>query len=227
MKTDPLEKAAKAKQLLRFLADSEPIEEDVQSSFLKTYVTFIRDHLVPKDDAFLIHDELSENNQPFYFHEFAQMAASHGLQYLGEADFSYHDGYRPAAGGRRWLARGWRRILFRPSNTWILCVTELFAARCSVIKKSICHALYGPEVVNDLYVGAASVPMDRGGDPTVQSAEAVQGIRRGCIYHRPPRHESRLAFPVPNLATMPSFLRAGSGMPGAGWMEGGWSLLKK
>ncbi len=31
---------------------------------------------------------MEDNNQPVYFHEFAEHAARHGLQYLGEADFS-------------------------------------------------------------------------------------------------------------------------------------------
>jgi methyltransferase-like protein len=36
----------------------------------------------------VLHDELEENNQPFYFHEFAEHASAHGLTYLCEADFS-------------------------------------------------------------------------------------------------------------------------------------------
>ncbi len=36
------------------------------------------------DEAFF-HDDLSEVNQPFYFHEFISDAERHGLQFLGEA----------------------------------------------------------------------------------------------------------------------------------------------
>ncbi len=35
----------------------------------------------------LLYDELGPINQPFFFHEFAQLAARHGLQYLNEAEF--------------------------------------------------------------------------------------------------------------------------------------------
>jgi methyltransferase-like protein/cyclopropane fatty-acyl-phospholipid synthase-like methyltransferase len=35
----------------------------------------------------IYHDELSEENQPFYFHQFVKAAANHGLQFLSEADF--------------------------------------------------------------------------------------------------------------------------------------------
>jgi methyltransferase-like protein/SAM-dependent methyltransferase len=41
--------------------------------------------LAGKSDAYLMHEYLSEVNEPCYFHEFANQAASAGLQYLGEA----------------------------------------------------------------------------------------------------------------------------------------------
>jgi methyltransferase-like protein/ubiquinone/menaquinone biosynthesis C-methylase UbiE len=37
--------------------------------------------------SLLLHDELADINEPFYFHEFATAAAAHGLQYLADADF--------------------------------------------------------------------------------------------------------------------------------------------
>ncbi len=38
-------------------------------------------------DAYLFHDHLEEINDPFYFHQFAEAARRHELQYLAEADF--------------------------------------------------------------------------------------------------------------------------------------------
>jgi methyltransferase-like protein len=40
-----------------------------------------------RPDHAVFHDELEENNAPVYFHQFAEHAARHGLQYLSEADF--------------------------------------------------------------------------------------------------------------------------------------------
>jgi hypothetical protein len=37
-------------------------------------------------DAYLFHEHLEENNQAFYFHEFADDAARHGLVFSAEAD---------------------------------------------------------------------------------------------------------------------------------------------
>ncbi len=39
-------------------------------------------------EAVLYHDDLADVNIPFYFHEFAALAAGHRLQYLAEADFT-------------------------------------------------------------------------------------------------------------------------------------------
>jgi methyltransferase-like protein len=43
-----------------------------------------------KSNALLFHDEMEENNDPVYFHQFAAHAARHGLQYLG--DFHHASG---------------------------------------------------------------------------------------------------------------------------------------
>ena len=41
--------------------------------------------LLAHTDGGLVHDDLSPINYPLYFHEFAEHAASHGLQYLGDS----------------------------------------------------------------------------------------------------------------------------------------------
>jgi methyltransferase-like protein/SAM-dependent methyltransferase len=77
---DPIEKVGQARGLLKFLAESSPK--------LDYYIAAIRSQfertLKYTDEAFF-HDDLSEVNQPFYFHEFMSAAERHGLQFLGEA----------------------------------------------------------------------------------------------------------------------------------------------
>ena len=41
-----------------------------------------------KDDDYLFHEYLEDDNQPFYFHQFIRLATGHHLQYLGEANFA-------------------------------------------------------------------------------------------------------------------------------------------
>jgi methyltransferase-like protein len=86
--SDPHQKAAAARQLLDFLAKSITTGSDTHGSFLYVYVNYIKEYFLPKSDAFLLHDELAEINTPVYFYEFADQAARHGLQYVGDVQFS-------------------------------------------------------------------------------------------------------------------------------------------
>jgi methyltransferase-like protein/predicted O-methyltransferase YrrM len=77
---DPIDKVGQARGLLKFLAESTP-----QNDY---YVATIRaqyERTLKYEDAALFHDDLSEINQPFYFHEFMADAQRHGLKFLGEA----------------------------------------------------------------------------------------------------------------------------------------------
>jgi len=172
--TDPQARAAKARQLLNFLADSDSIEEDVQSGFLKAYVTFIKEHSIPKDDAFLIHDELSDINHPIYFQTFARRAAMHGLQYLGEADFHtmLATNLPPAVAEK-----------LREMATDVISAEQYldFLRNRTFRRTLLCHQKVDlprairPGVVNDLYVGAAAVPLTRDGDIAAQTVERFKG----------------------------------------------------
>jgi methyltransferase-like protein/SAM-dependent methyltransferase len=77
---DPIDKVGQARGLLKFLAESSPK--------LDYYIAAIRsqlDRTLKYTDETFFHDDLSEVNQPFYFHEFMSNAERHGLQFLGEA----------------------------------------------------------------------------------------------------------------------------------------------
>jgi methyltransferase-like protein/SAM-dependent methyltransferase len=79
-------RAAKARELVAFLSE-HATREDVHSQFLRAYANYFGAHMVPREDAFLVHDELSDFNEPVYFYQFAERAARHGLQYLGDTNF--------------------------------------------------------------------------------------------------------------------------------------------
>lgn len=87
---DPQERATEARALLDFLAESISPESSAYGNFLNTYAEFLRGELKGTSEsgnAFLLHDELEKVNEPIYFHQFMDLAARHGLQYLGEAEF--------------------------------------------------------------------------------------------------------------------------------------------
>ena len=90
--TDPQERVNEALRLADFLVDaSAQTQNDAYAAFWNAYR-----RLRPKSSANLgelefttvLYDELADFNTPFYFHEFAESAALHGLQYLAEAEFA-------------------------------------------------------------------------------------------------------------------------------------------
>jgi SAM-dependent methyltransferase len=79
---DPRERAAEARALLRFLVEGWPEGRELSAALRRQ-----AEQALERSDASLLHDELSEFNEPVGFAEFAAHAGAHGLQYLAEADF--------------------------------------------------------------------------------------------------------------------------------------------
>lgn len=80
----PTDRLRQARQLVDFLAHTVPTEGNAYGMLLKDELEMLAD----KDDYYLFHDYLEEINSPIYFFQFMKRAQSHGLQYLGESDFS-------------------------------------------------------------------------------------------------------------------------------------------
>lgn len=75
-------KVAQARAMLNFLVESVPAND--------AYGTMLRSELAvlsPRSDPYIFHEFLEGLNKPMYFHDFADWAAKHDLQYLGEVDF--------------------------------------------------------------------------------------------------------------------------------------------
>jgi SAM-dependent methyltransferase len=77
---DAQEKVRQARGVLKFVADS-PAEPTTYQAILRTEL----DRVMKYPDEVFFHDDLSEVNQPFYFHEFVRDAVQYGLRFLGEA----------------------------------------------------------------------------------------------------------------------------------------------
>src|SRR5919201_1940065 len=76
--TDPRERIAEGRALLRFLVEGAPAQSELRGHARE---------LLDRSDASLLHDDLAEVNESVYFHEFVSHAARNGLQYVAEADF--------------------------------------------------------------------------------------------------------------------------------------------
>ncbi len=93
--TDPTVKIQKAAALITLIAEATHRKQPLPySSFHHIYADLIRtyqqDHSIGTDRHYslLLHDELSEINDPFYFHEFVGAIEKHGLRYVGDAEFN-------------------------------------------------------------------------------------------------------------------------------------------
>src|SRR5262245_5975192 len=78
---DPQQRIEEAKTLARLLANGRSVHDE--------YSTAVRrelEQVADRDPTVLFHDDLAETNDPVYFHQFAEHAVRHGLQFLGEAE---------------------------------------------------------------------------------------------------------------------------------------------
>jgi methyltransferase-like protein/ubiquinone/menaquinone biosynthesis C-methylase UbiE len=79
--SEPLEKVGKAVSFLAFLGENAT-EREVFAPVLQSELKRHFEH----DSADIFHDDLSDINQAFYFHEFAELLRKNDLQYLAEAE---------------------------------------------------------------------------------------------------------------------------------------------
>jgi methyltransferase-like protein/2-polyprenyl-3-methyl-5-hydroxy-6-metoxy-1,4-benzoquinol methylase len=83
--TDPQVRIRKSREFISLMAElvappgSEPSSYGARLRSEAEIVT-------QQDDDYVFHEYLEDVNQPLYFHEFAERAARHGLQYLADAD---------------------------------------------------------------------------------------------------------------------------------------------
>lgn len=77
----PQMRTQQARALLDFLAQSVKQEGSAYTVLLKQELETLRHQA----DHYLYHEHLEENNDPLYFHQFAERAKAKGLKYLGES----------------------------------------------------------------------------------------------------------------------------------------------
>lgn len=86
--SEPEDRVLQAKAFLQFLSQSKDKPGEYRQFLLQEL-----ERVEKYDASQLFHDDLSEVNDPFYFHQFASASAAHGLQYLAEADFHEMSGH--------------------------------------------------------------------------------------------------------------------------------------
>jgi hypothetical protein len=81
--SDPRQQIEQAQAMLSFLGGARATS-DAYTLMLRQEV----ERVAARRPASIFHDELSPHHSPVYFRDFVAQASRHGLQYLGEADFS-------------------------------------------------------------------------------------------------------------------------------------------
>ena len=89
----PAKRVEQARAILDFLAESIPEDGNPYGALLRNELKLLR----PAPDYYILHEHLAETNEPLYFHQFAERAAAHGLQYLAEAEIAtmFASGFAP------------------------------------------------------------------------------------------------------------------------------------
>ncbi len=83
------ERVEKARELIDMLAGGGYEDNMIYGTFLETYQKALNKKMTKADiggNSLILHDELSEVNDPIYFRDFVNHAAGFGLQYLSEVD---------------------------------------------------------------------------------------------------------------------------------------------
>ena len=81
--SDAKTRVPQARAMLDFLAESLQGNTSAYGVMLREEAQRVRQ----QPDFYIFHEYLEEVNEPLYFHEFIERAASHELRYLAEADF--------------------------------------------------------------------------------------------------------------------------------------------
>ncbi len=175
---DPAERAAQARGVVKFLAESVPSADHVRSHLLNAYSKFLQNEMArigPRADSFLLHDELEEINYPVYFHEFIEQAEAHGLQYVNEVDF------------RGALPNFWPPDVVQALTQMATNVIEMeqyldFLRSRTFRQTVLCHAgltvnrTIGPQQLRQFHIAARAVPESERPDIRSRSIEKFKGL---------------------------------------------------
>lgn len=78
---DPIEKARQARGIMQFINNGLQNDQSPYANFLRNEINM----LSRQADNYLLHEHLSDHNEPMHFYEFMEMANNHKLSYLSDA----------------------------------------------------------------------------------------------------------------------------------------------
>ena len=189
----PLEQIAKAREVLMFLASGEP-DSPVLADELKQYRE--------RRDYSILHDDLSESNDPVYFHEFASHAAAHGLEYLAEADFYEMQPYNFPAETREKLSAfaGGDTVRFEQYLDFLK--NRRFRKTLLCRKEVPINRTPASDPIREMYITSVARPVSANPDIRSAKEEEFRGTKGGALRTGHPGLKAAMmrlgqAWPVP------------------------------
>ncbi len=214
-------RATQARAVLDLIAGAGLPDDSAYGSFIKMYAQFLGGKLEdarPRQDALLLHDELEEVNDPVYFHQFAEQAARHGLQYLGDAEF------HTMAGGRESRRRETADAIGKLARSVVDAEQYMdFLSNRTFRQTLLCHEAVAlnrtlrPDRVEEPVRGLASPPAGRA---RILDARVILSVCRPVSRHRwrhlvdrPPCQQGSDPLSGRGLASSRAFWRIDVGSP--------------
>ncbi|HND13134.1 MAG TPA: class I SAM-dependent methyltransferase [Pseudomonadota bacterium] len=125
---DPDRRRAQALAMVNFIAGAVPSQFPLHRKALETELARLTE--LPRN--YILHDDLGEINQPYYFHEFITAATAHGLQFLSETRFHVMQDNRLSPEARNTLRQVGDLLVMEQYRDYITC---------SAFRETlICHA---------------------------------------------------------------------------------------
>ncbi|HEY1083054.1 MAG TPA: class I SAM-dependent methyltransferase [Prosthecobacter sp.] len=151
---DPNTKVAQGRALMHFLAQSHGTDDEY-GALLRSEAKRVQTY----DANHFYHDDLADINEPFFLHQFADLAAEHGLQYLGDADYASMHALRYPAEVRD--------VLSGLGDDVIRAEQYLDFLKCRRFRQTLlCHRevtlqrQVPPEVLHELHFASSATPVE-------------------------------------------------------------------
>lgn len=160
---DPQAKMAQAKAVAAFIANSVPAHNPLYSAMLKG--EFERISTLP--DQVLLHDDLSDINEAFYFYQFVERASQYNLKYLSEALFADMQDQMYPPHVQKILRRTGDLILSEQYMDFLSCRSFRQTLLCR--NDVLLNRRIGPENIMPMYISSNSMPVSA--EPDIQSEE--------------------------------------------------------
>lgn len=173
---EPGLRVTQARGILDFLAKWVPAENNAYGMLLQSELDTLR----RAADYYILHEHLEDINEPIYFHEFAERAGRHGLQYLAEADITTMLASNFPQGVFDTLVKIAPDVI-RQEQFMDFLRNRTF--RQTLLVRQACRVMrtLTPERVMALWASANLIPVGQGSGLPGQHGKAFQGPKGGVV----------------------------------------------